>query len=554
MVHKQSPATLEGSRPVGPYTFEEFKERAAAFHGYPAPGLLIGGYMVELARRGLPEGTLFEAVVETKKCLPDAVQLLTLCSIGNQWMKIVNLGRYALTLFDKYSGEGFRVFLDVDKLEGWPEIKGWYLKLTPKKEQDTDRLFEEISLAGDAICTLTPVRVASRLVGHAHMSRIDRCPICREAYPVSDGAICRGCQGEAPYESVSSRAKEECIPARAVPVAEIVGHKALHDMTRIVPGKSKGPEFTAGHAFTGGDVCRLQHMGRNMVFVEDDAFVTEEWVHENEAALAFARRMAGTGVTHTETPKEGKIDFYAERSGLLSLDFEALTRFNLVPDVMCATRQGDSLVEQGRIVAGTRAIPLYLSRENFSRAISALGETPLFEILPLRRAKVGVLVTGTEVFKGLIEDRFEPVIRSKVEALGSAIVGTLIVPDDREAIARGVATLLNKGADLIVTTAGLSVDPEDVTRKGLLDAGLTDMLYGAPILPGAMTLIGRIGLAQVLGVPACALFHKTTSLDLLLPRLLAGKPITRQSLARMAEGSLCLSCNACTYPKCPFGK
>jgi formylmethanofuran dehydrogenase subunit E len=264
--------------------------------------------------------------------------------------------------------------------------------------------------------------------------------------------------------------------------------------------------------------------------------------------------MAGTGVTHTETPKEGKVDFYAERSGLLSLDFEALTRFNLVPDVMCATRQGDSLVEQGRIVAGTRAIPLYLSRENFSRAISALGETPLFEILPLRRAKVGVLVTGTEVFKGLIEDRFEPVIRSKVEALGSAIVGTLIVPDDREAIARGVATLLNKGADLIVTTAGLSVDPEDVTRKGLLDAGLTDMLYGAPILPGAMTLIGRIGLAQVLGVPACALFHKTTSLDLLLPRLLAGKPITRQSLARMAEGSLCLSCNACTYPKCPFGK
>jgi formylmethanofuran dehydrogenase subunit E len=556
MAHTESPAPLQGPRPIGPYTFEEFKERAAAFHGYPAPGLLIGGYMVEMARRGLPEGTLFEAVIETRKCLPDAVQILTLCSVGNQWMKIVNLGRYALALFDKYTGEGFRVFLDVDKLAAWPQIRGWYLKLTPKKEQDTDLLFEEISHAGDSICTVNPVRVASRLLGHSHMSRIDRCPICREAYPVSDGAICRGCQGEAPYESAAPSATlgEACIPARAVPVAEIVGRKALHDMTRIVPGRSKGPEFTAGQTFTGGDVCRLQHMGRNLVYVEDEARLTDEWVHENEAALAFARRMAGPGVTHTQTPKEGKIDFYAERTGLLSIDRDGLARFNLVPDVMCATRQGDSLVEKGRIIAGTRAIPLFLSREGYSRALSALGEGPLLEILPLREARLGILVTGTEVFQGLIEDKFDPVIRSKAQALGSIVVGSEIVPDDREAIAAGVSRLLAAGADLIVTTAGLSVDPEDVTRKGLLDAGLTDMLYGAPILPGAMTLVGRIGKAQVLGVPACALFHKTTSLDLLLPRLLAGKPITRQMLAAMAEGSLCLSCNACTYPKCPFGK
>jgi formylmethanofuran dehydrogenase subunit E len=554
MIYKESPMKLQGAQPIGPYSFEEFKERAAAFHGYPAPGLLIGGYMVEMARRGLPKGALFEAVVETGKCLPDAVQLLTLCSIGNQWMKIVNLGRYALALFDKYTGEGFRVFLDVDKLEGWPEIRSWYLKLKPKKEQDTDLLFEEISLAGDSVCTVTIVRMASRLLGHTHMSAIDRCPVCREAFPVKDGAICRGCQGEAPYESFPFPSPEQCVPARAVPLNEVVDRRALHDMTRIVPGKRKGPEFTAGQTFTGGDVCRLQHMGRNLIYVQDEAAPDGEWIHENEAALAFARRMAGPGVMHTETPREGKIDFYAGHSGLLSIDRAALTRFNLVPDVMCASRQGDCLVEKGRIVAGTRAIPLFLSRANFSRALSVLGESPLFEVLTLRKAKVGVLVTGTEIFQGLIEDKFEPVIRSKVEALGSAVTWSAIVPDERNAIAKGVARILDSGADLIVTTAGLSVDPEDVTRKGLLDAGLTNMLYGAPILPGAMTLIGRIGQAQVLGVPACALFHKTTGLDLLLPRLLAGKPITRQGLAFMAEGSLCLSCNACTYPKCPFGK
>jgi formylmethanofuran dehydrogenase subunit E len=553
MNHKASPQQLQGPQPIGPYTFEEFKERAAAFHGYPAPGLLIGGYMVEAARRGLPEGTLFEAVVETRKCLPDAVQILTLCSVGNQWMKIVNLGRYALALFDKYTGEGFRVFLDVDKLDAWPVIRGWYLKLTPKEEQDTDRLFEEISLAGDSICTVTPVQISPRMLGHSHMSRIDRCPICREAFPVSDGAICRGCQGEAPYEAAASVPSAEA-PVRAVPVVEAVGRKALHDMTRIVPGKSKGPEFTAGQTFTGGDVCRLQHMGRNLVYIQDQANPGTEWIHENEAALVFARRMAGFGVRHTERPKEGKVDFFADRSGLLSIDVEALIRFNLVPDVMCGTRQADSLVEEGRIVAGTRAIPLYLSRDHYSRALAALGEAPLLEVVPLRRSRVGILVTGTEVFQGLIEDRFEPVIRSKVEALGSCVLASQIVPDDRKAIAGAVRELLDKGADLVVTTAGLSVDPEDVTRKGLLDAGLTDMLYGAPILPGAMTLVGRIGKAQVLGVPACALFHKTTSLDLILPRLLAGRQPTRQGLARMAEGSLCLGCNACTFPKCPFGK
>ncbi len=542
------------SKPIGPYTFQEFKDKAAAFHGYPAPGLLIGGYMVEAARSRLPEGTLFEAVVETKKCLPDAVQLLTLCSIGNQWMKILNLGRYALALFDKYTGEGFRVHVDADKLDDWPEIKGWFLKLVPKKEQDTDKLFAEIELAGDAICTVQRVTVAGRLLGHAHMSRIEPCPICREPYPTNDGAICRGCQGEAPYVNLKPPVSEECVPARAVPVHQAVGRKALHDMTRIVPGQSKGAEFSAGHAFSAGDVCRLQHMGRNTVYVQEKSVRRDAWVHENEAALAFARRMAGPGITFTESPREGKVDFCASCSGLLDIDLEALTRFNLVPDVMCSTRQNNSLVEAERIVAGTRAIPLFLSRENFSRALAALYDAHLLQVLPLRQAKVGILVTGTEVFKGLIEDKFAPVIRGKVEALGSEVIGVDIVPDDQKAIAAGVNTLLAKGADLIVTTAGLSVDPEDVTRKGLLDAGLTDMLYGTPILPGAMTLIGRIGAAQVMGVPACALFFKTTSLDLLLPRLLAGKHITRKDLADMAEGGLCLQCNVCTYPKCYFGK
>jgi formylmethanofuran dehydrogenase subunit E len=538
---------------IGPHTFQEFKDMAAAFHGYPAPGLLIGGYMVEMAKAALPPDILFEAVVESKKCLPDAVQLLTLCSTGNGWMKIVNLGRYAVALFDKHSGKGVRVSVDLDALEAWPQIRGWFMKLVPKQEQDTNELFREIEAAGDSILRLEKITVQPRLLGHSHMARIEACPVCREAYPVSDGAICRGCQGEAPYTELRSAASEECMPRR-LPVAEAVGRKALHDMTRIVAGQSKGAEFLAGQTITAGDVCRLQQMGRNTVYVQDESLPVDAFVHENDAALAFARRMAGPGIACSDAPREGKIDFRSAAPGLLSIDLEALERFNLVPNVMCATRQQYTLVEHGRLVGGTRAIPLFLTRENFSRAMAALGEGPLLTVLPLRQARIGVLVTGTEVFQGLIEDRFAPIIRAKAEALDSTVVGVEFAPDDRQSIALAVRKLLDLEADLIVTTAGLSVDPDDVTRGGLMDAGLTDALYGAPILPGAMTLIGRIAGAQVLGVPACALFFKTTSLDVLLPRLLAGVPVTRRDLARLAEGGICLQCNVCTYPKCGFAK
>lgn len=539
---------------IGPHTFQEFKDMAAAFHGYPAPGLLIGGYMVEMAKAALPEGILFEAVVESRKCLPDAVQLLTPCSTGNNWMKVVNLGRYAVSLYDKYSGEGVRVSVDLGKLKAWPQIEGWFLKLAPKKDQDTPRLFQEIEDAGDTILRLEKITIHKRLLGHAHMARIEACPICREAYPTSDGAICRGCQGEAPYERLDRETITETHRPRRVPVAEAVGKTALHDMTRIVPGQSKEAAFRAGQTFTGGDVCRLQQMGRNTVYIQDERLPGGAFVHENEAALAFARRMAGPGVIHSETPREGKVDFRAERSGLLRIDPDALERFNLSPQVMCTTRQNNTLVEEGRLIGGTRAIPLYLSREDFSRALATLGEGPLMSILPLRRARVGILVTGTEVFQGLVEDKFAAVITAKVRDLGSEVVASTIVPDDRAAIAVGVRALLDAGADLVVTTAGLSVDPDDVTRGGLEDAGLTEALHGAPLLPGAMTLIGRIGAVQVLGVPACALFHKTTSLDVLLPRLLAGLRPTRRELAHLAEGGICLNCNVCTYPKCAFAK
>ncbi|MDR0827701.1 MAG: formylmethanofuran dehydrogenase subunit E family protein [Desulfovibrio sp.] len=187
---------------IGAHTFEEFKSLVAAFHGYPAPGVLLGGYMVEMARTALPPGVLFEVVAESAKCLPDAIQLLTPCSAGNNWMKVINLGRYALVMYDKYTGEGVRVYVDARRLEAWPELRAWLMKEKPKAEQNAENLLKEIEAAGDRVCGIQTIRIHSRFLEHAHMGEVGLCPVCGEGFPKNDGAICRGCQGGAPYDLI----------------------------------------------------------------------------------------------------------------------------------------------------------------------------------------------------------------------------------------------------------------------------------------------------------------------------------------------------------------
>lgn len=194
---------------IGAYTFEEFRQLAEKFHGYAAPGLLIGGYMVALAKEHIPEGTLFEAVVETRKCLPDSVQLLTPCSAGNNWMMVEDLGIYAVSLFDKHTGEGVRVSLSSEKLKEFPELYAWFLKLKPKAEQDNKQLEKEIRTAGSTICKVSPIKIKSQYLGKKPSEAVGLCSSCGEAYPTDDGDICRGCQGEAPYHVLTNRGQKK---------------------------------------------------------------------------------------------------------------------------------------------------------------------------------------------------------------------------------------------------------------------------------------------------------------------------------------------------------
>lgn len=543
---------------IGKYSLEEYQRIAASFHGYLAPGLLIGGIMVDRAMRELPqqEGLLFDSICETAYCLPDAIQLLTPCTYGNGWLKVIETGRFALTLYDKVGGKGVRVFLDASRLEQWEAIKEWFLKLKPKKEQDSQALTTQILDAGNAIYGTQNVTVSPRLLVKRHKGAITLCPACGEAYPREHGPVCRGCQGEPIYLSAEKDRLENVeLPSFLVkmPVEKAVGQHLLHDMTMIEPGKSKGPAFKRGQTVSPGDLCRLQSMGRQNLYCEVAGQENSDWVHENEVALAFVKAMAGEGATFTETPKEGRCDILADRDGLLVYDEARLEAFNMVPQVMCASRTAFSLIQKGEVIAGTRAIPLYLQRTDFQRAMALLAWKPLFTVMPIRPAKIGLLITGTEVFQGLIEDKFEPIIKKKAASFGCEVIQTIKAPDDSQAIRQGAEDLLAGGIDLLITTAGLSVDPDDVTRQALIEAGARDLLYSVPVLPGSLLLLGRIGKARLMGVPACALYFSRTSFDLIFPRVLAGCEFARSDLAKLGSGGLCLQCKTCSYPHCAWG-
>lgn len=181
------------------YSLEELVELTQRFHGYPAPGVVIGAKMVDIALRRVPAGVLFDAVSETSKCLPDAVQLLTPCTTGNGWLRVMPFGRYALTLFDKHSGRGSRVYIDPVLLDPYPETRYWFFGIKPKRKDRSDRLIDEITQAQDRIYGIQDVRVTPELLSKNPSEQRAICPECREAYPAGHGPICRGCRPETRY-------------------------------------------------------------------------------------------------------------------------------------------------------------------------------------------------------------------------------------------------------------------------------------------------------------------------------------------------------------------
>jgi molybdenum cofactor synthesis domain-containing protein len=338
---------------------------------------------------------------------------------------------------------------------------------------------------------------------------------------------------------------------KSVRVEEAVGMVLGHDITRIVRGVTKGRAFKKGHVIAADDIETLLDLGKKNIYVWD---LQEGYLHEDDAAALIAAAAAGPGIVLSE-PKEGKIELSAAHTGLLKIDVSLLGRLNSLKHIILATIHSNQIVAAGKKLAGTRIIPLVIKRTAADEAAALLRENgPLIQVKPLSRLKIGIVTTGSEVFEGRIKDQFGPVLREKFAALGCEVLRQIIVPDDAAIIAASIKELIAEGAQLIATSGGMSVDPDDVTPEGIRRAGGTIVTYGAPVLPGAMFLLSFLGDVPVVGLPGCVMYHATTVFELVVPRLLAGETLEKKDFAMMGHGGLCAGCPECRYPECGFGK
>lgn len=332
---------------------------------------------------------------------------------------------------------------------------------------------------------------------------------------------------------------------------DAVGHVLCHDITQIIKDVTKGVAFKKGHVVKAEDIPVLLSIGKEHLYIwEKD----EDMLHENEAAEILY------GICHNEHIKpsevrEGKIEAIATCDGLFKVDTERLIEINSIDQVMIATRHTNLAVKAGEKLAGTRVIPLLIEKEVMEEVKRVAGYKPLLQILPFQHKKVGIVTTGSEVYKGRIQDAFGPVIRKKLEPFGAEVLGQRIVDDKIERITEAIEDFLVQGADMIICTGGMSVDPDDVTPSAIKAVGAEIISYGAPVLPGAMFLLGYYGEdIPVMGLPGCVMYAGATVFDLVLPRIMAGEKLSKKDLVKLGHGGLCTGCKPCVYPHCSFGK
>lgn len=332
---------------------------------------------------------------------------------------------------------------------------------------------------------------------------------------------------------------------------DAVGHVLCHDMTQIIKDQYKDARFRKGHIVTEADIPVLLSMGKEHLYVWE---MTPGMVHENDAAERLLALCGQENMTRSEI-KEGKIELKASCDGLFQVDSQRLIAVNSIEDIMIATRKGNTAVKKGDKLAGMRVIPLIIEEERLRAAEAAAGTAPLLKLLPYVKKTAAIVATGSEVKNGLIQDTFTPVVRDKLAAYGIETVSVLYSGDGVDNVANAIAETRQTGADLILCTGGMSVDPDDNTPGGIRQSGARIVTYGAPVLPGAMFLLGYFeDDTPIMGLPGCVMYAGATIFDLALPRIAAGVEMTRTDFAVMGEGGLCLGCRPCHWPDCPFGR
>lgn len=348
---------------------------------------------------------------------------------------------------------------------------------------------------------------------------------------------------------------------RLIQTVDAEGTVLCHDITQIIKGVTKDAVFRKGHVVTKEDIPVLLSVGKDQLYVWEKE---EGMLHENEAAEILCEICKGDYMERSQA-KEGKIELTAGRQGLLKVNDKGLKAVNGFGQMMIATRHGNTRVNEGDKLAGTRIIPLVIEEEKMEAARKAAMEAtkgrPILELKPFRHKKVGIVTTGNEVYYERIQDTFTPVIEEKLKEFDTEVIDHVTWNDDDKRVTNSILEMIHKGADVVICTGGMSVDPDDKTPLAIKNTKARVVSYGAPVLPGAMFLLAYYEVtgensrtAAIMGLPGCVMYAKRTIFDLVLPRVMADDEVTAEDLGALGQGGLCLNCSFCTFPNCGFGK
>ena len=336
---------------------------------------------------------------------------------------------------------------------------------------------------------------------------------------------------------------------KKIPVEQAGGMTLCHDITKMVDG-FKGAAFRRGHVIREEDIEELLNIGKKTVFVWEE---NAGEIHEEDCALRMAA-MAPVQGAHYTAPSEGKVLLMADTRGMLRVDTELLREINSIGDITISTLPDHYPVESGARLASMRIVPLVTKEEQIIAAERLCAQRKLLDLRPYAHKKIGVIITGSEVYSGRIKDKFEPVVRRKMESYPAEILGVTICDDDLDMIINSAKAYLAKGADFLIFTGGMSVDPDDLTPTAIRRLGAQVVSHGVPSQPGNMTLVAYLSDVAILGVPGAAISLPTTIFDVLLPQIFTGDKLTKDDLIRLGDGGLCQMCRACHFPNCTFGR
>ena len=338
---------------------------------------------------------------------------------------------------------------------------------------------------------------------------------------------------------------------KKISVEKAVGMILCHDITQIIPGKFKGPAFRRGHIVKKDDIEKLKKIGKEYLYIWQPK-VGE--IHEDEASLRISKAVTGENIELTEAI-EGKITLKSLTRGLFKVKSELLYEINSMKNITIPCLPNNFKVEKGQGLSGVRIVPLTIKEEKIEK-IKKLCQKKgvVFSVKKYKKLKVAIITTGNEVYKGLIQDGFGPLLKEKFSYFGAELQGQTFCPDNIEEIKKAILQFREQGADLIALSGGMSVDPDDLTPGAIRESGAKVVTYGVPVQPGNMFMLAYLGKTTLIGVPGASLFYKNTILDIVLPRIFAGYILTKRDFVKMGEGGFCSTCSVCHYPYCYFGR